>query len=60
MRSWLREQQRAVATIEVVLVLIILIALVLMFKDTIVDFVAGILSEIEAQNGTFDPTAIVK
>ena len=47
-------------TIEVIMIIIILIALVLMFKDTVVDFVAGILGGIESQSGTFDPTVIAK
>lgn len=58
--SWLKSDQSGMGTIEVILLIIILIALVLMFKDTVVDFVAGILEGIESQSGTFDPTAIAK
>ena len=39
---WVWQSYRAMGTIEVTLIIIILIALVLMFKGTIVDFVAGI------------------
>lgn len=58
--NWLKNDQTGMGTIEVILIIIILIALVLMFKDTVVDFVAGILGGIESQSGTFDPTVIAK
>lgn len=57
---WLKNDQSGMGTIEVIMIIIILIALVLMFKDTVVDFVAGILGGIESQSGTFDPTIIAK
>ena len=44
---WLWQGYRAMGTIEVTLIIIILIALVLMVKGTIVDVVAGILDGIE-------------
>ena len=58
--NWMEEEQSGVGTIEIVLILVILIALVLMFKDTAVDFVEGILEGIESQSKSFDPTAIAK
>ena len=57
---WVWQNYRAMGTIEVTLIIIILIALVLMFKGTIVDFVAGILDGIELQGEDFDPTQIAK
>ena len=45
---------------ERVLILVVLIALVIMFKDTVVDFVAGVLQSIESQSGNFDPTQIAR
>ena len=47
-------------TREGVKIIIILIALVLMFKGTIVDFVARILDGIELQGEDFDPAQIAK
>ena len=40
------------------LVISILIALALMFKDVIVDFVDGILDSIAGQGSVFDPASI--
>lgn len=45
-------------TIEIVLIIVILIALVLMFKNTIVSFVSGILSKISSQGSLFDPSIL--
>ena len=47
-------------TIELVLLICVLIALALMFKDTIVEFVAGILENISSQETVFDPGSIAK
>ena len=47
-------------TIELVLLICVLIALALMFKDTIVDFVEGLLGNISSQETVFDPGAIAK
>ena len=55
---WNRED--GMGTIEIVLIIVILIALVLMFKNTVVDFVSGILEKISSQGSAFDPGAIAK
>ena len=60
---WTRFQEamkddQGMATIEIVLVISILIALALMFKDVIVDFVDGILDSIAGQGSVFDPASI--
>ena len=47
-------------TIELVLLICVLIALALMFKDTIVKFVSDILSNISSQETVFDPGTIAK
>ncbi len=47
-------------TIELVLLICVLIALALMFKDTIVDFVSDILGNISSQETVFDPGKIAK
>lgn len=47
-------------TIEIVLLICVLIALALMFKDTIVEFVEGILDNISTQGTAFNPGNIVK
>ena len=47
-------------TIELVLLICVLIALALMFKDTIVEFVADILGNISSQETVFDPGAIAQ
>lgn len=54
------KNEDGMGTIEIVLIIIILIALVLMFKNTVVDFVAGILGKISSQGSVFDPGALVK
>lgn len=60
---WLRLKEIArnsdgFGTLELVLLICVLIALALMFKDTIVDFVSGILDNISTQGTVFDPGAI--
>ena len=55
---WTREE--GMGTIEIVLIIVILIALVLMFKSTVVEFVSGILEKISSQGAAFDPGAIAK
>ncbi len=55
---WNREE--GMGTIEIVLIIVILIALVLMFKSTVVEFVSGILEKISSQGAAFDPGAIAK
>ena len=44
---WNREE--GMGTIEIVLIIVILIALVLMFRNTVVDFVSDILEKISSQ-----------
>jgi Flp pilus assembly protein TadG len=46
------------STIEIVLIIVILIALVLMFKNTIVEFVSNVLSKIASQGSIFDPSSV--
>lgn len=58
--DWLNQDLEGFGTLEVVLILVVLIALVIMFKDTVVDFVAGVLQSIESQSGNFDPTQIAR
>ena len=55
---WNREE--GMGTIDIVLIIVILIALVLMFKSTVVEFVSGILEKISSQGAAFDPGAIAK
>lgn len=54
----LLENEEGMGTIELVLLICVLIALALMFKDTIVDFVSGILSNISTQGTVFNPGSI--
>ena len=58
--DWLNQDLEGFGTLEVVLILVVLIALVIMFKDTVVDFVAGVPQSIESQSGNFDPTQIAR
>ncbi len=53
------ENNDGFGTIELILLICVLIGLALMFKDTIVDFVSGILDNISNQGGVFDPGTIV-
>lgn len=48
-----------VATVEILLVTAVLIALALMFKDTIIDFVSGLLSNISTEGTSFNPATMV-
>lgn len=52
-------ENEAMSTIEIVLIIVVLIALVLIFKDVIIDFVKGILGNISSQGSVFDPGALV-
>ena len=52
--------EAGLGTIELVLLICVLIALALMFKDTIVEFVSDILGNISSQETVFDPGAIAK
>jgi len=61
---WTRLQEAlkddtGMATIETILLITILIALALMFKNVIVDFVDGILDNITSQGSIFDPASII-
>lgn len=63
-RGWeklkgLFRDESGMATLEMVLLICILIALALMFKDTIIDFVANVLDSIAGQGNAFDPASIV-
>ena len=65
MKIWMKLQEfwnreEGMGTIEIVLIIVILIALVLMFKNTVVDFVSGILEKISSQGSAFDPGSIAK
>ncbi|HCA33748.1 MAG TPA: hypothetical protein DEP00_01190 [Lachnospiraceae bacterium] len=53
-----RNDDSGMATIEAILLICVLIALVIMFKDTIIDFVAGLLDNISGQGTVFDPDAL--
>ena len=45
-------------TLELVLLICVLIALALMFKETVVTFVSDILSNISTQGTAFDPSSL--
>lgn len=53
------EGESGMATIEVLLIIAVLIALVMMFKDTIIDFVSDLLGNISGQGTSFDPANMV-
>ena len=60
MQLWIRMKnaianEDGMGTIELVLLICVLIALALMFKDTIVDFVSDIWGNISSQETVFDP-----
>lgn len=57
LRSLLKNEE-GFGTIELVLLICVLIALALMFKDTIVEFVENLLSNISNQGTSFDPGVI--
>ena len=53
------DNDKGVATVEILLVTAVLIALALMFKDTIIDFVASLLSNISTEGTSFNPATMV-
>ena len=55
--SW-KEEKEGFGTIELVLLVCVLIALALIFKGTIIDFVKGILSTISSQGSAFNPASL--
>ena len=55
----LEEGDSGMATIEVLLIVAVLIALVILFKDTILGFVTEILGNISTQGTSFDPASMV-
>ncbi len=64
LRGWeklksLFKDESGMATLEMVLLVCVLIALALMFKDTIIDFVSNVLDSIAGQGNAFDPASIV-
>lgn len=52
--------RKGMSTVEIVLIIVILIALVIMFKNTIIDFVSGILGKISSQGSVFDPGKLAR
>lgn len=55
----LEDGASGMATIEVLLIIAVLIALVILFKDTILGFVTEILGNISTQGTSFDPASMV-
>lgn len=55
----LRKEAEGMATIEILLIIAVLIALVLLFKDVIIGFVADLLGNISSQGSSFDPASMV-
>ena len=52
--------QDGFGTLELVLLVCVLIALALLFKNTIVQFVSDILKTISSQGSSFDPASLAK
>ena len=50
--------EEAFGTLELVLLVCVLIALALMFKNTIISFVSKMLANISTQGSTFNPAAL--
>lgn len=48
LKSFFKEEE-GLATLEIVLIVVVLIGLALLFKDTITNFVKNILSKIDAE-----------
>lgn len=61
-RACLRKikDEEGMSTIEIVLIIVILIALVLMFKNTVVEFVSNVLGKISSQGSVFDPGVLTR
>ncbi|MCR5006705.1 MAG: hypothetical protein K6A77_12455 [Clostridiales bacterium] len=58
-RTWC-EDQDGFGTLELVLLVCVLIALALLFKNTIVSFVSNMLKTISTQGSGFDPASLAK
>lgn len=56
---WKKEKD-AFGTLELVLLLCVLIALALLFKNTIVTFVSNMLKTISTQGSGFDPASLAR
>ena len=52
------QDQDGFGTLELVLLVCVLIALALLFKNTIIDFVSNLLKSIASQGSTFDPASL--
>ena len=58
--AWRRfcADKKGMSTLEIVLIIVVLIALVLLFKNTIIKFVTNILNKISGSGNAFDPNII--
>lgn len=52
------EGDSGMATVEMLLLIAVLIALALLFKDTIISFVSGLLDNISGQGSAFNPSTM--
>ena len=57
--TWFSDQD-GFGTLELVLLLCVLIALALLFKNTIVTFVSNMLKTISTQGSGFDPASLAR
>ncbi len=55
----MKKRADGMATIEILLIIAVLIALALLFKDTIIGFVSELLGNISGQGSSFDPSTMV-
>ncbi len=56
-KRWFADQD-GFGTLELVLLVCVLIALALLFKNTIIEFVSNMLDTISSQGSTFDPASL--
>ena len=54
----LMNDENGFGTLELVLLVCVLIGLALLFKDTVVEFVNGLLDTISSQGSAFDPSSL--
>ena len=59
LHSWFADRD-GFGTLELVLLLCVLIALALLFKNTIVTFVSNMLKTISTQGSGFDPASLAR
>lgn len=52
-KGWLQKEQAGMTTVEVILVILVLIALAMLFREAIIGFVQGLIEGLTEEGNTF-------